>query len=204
VRCIPNYWLKIWNIKKKILDIGRSLHFQNYRTIRSIFWRFYLNRTSFTLGEPVSLVKVFRLFKLEQIFFGVQSVDTVGRCTTSYLLAEPACLWRLCCFPVSAWPLRKASLKKVKVPNKEQTPSSRMGIQTRSSSSRTCKRQNTIISITHKQRTNAIIFMNMQRMNKHNLQNMKWTNIVMLMNMQRTNTIFKKTIQRTNTNVFKK
>jgi hypothetical protein len=28
-------------------------------------------RTSFTLGEPVSLVKVFRLFRLEQIFFGV-------------------------------------------------------------------------------------------------------------------------------------
>jgi hypothetical protein len=29
-------------------------------------------------------------------FFGVQSVDTVGRCTTSsYLLAGPACLWRL-------------------------------------------------------------------------------------------------------------
>jgi hypothetical protein len=26
--------------------------------------------------------------------FGVQSVDTVGRCTTSYLLAVPACL---CC-----------------------------------------------------------------------------------------------------------
>jgi hypothetical protein len=44
------------------------------------------------LGEPVSLVKVFRLFKLEQMFFGVQSVDTVGRCTTSYLLAVPACL----------------------------------------------------------------------------------------------------------------
>jgi hypothetical protein len=26
------------------------------------------------------------------IFFGVQSVDTIGRCTTSYLLAGPACL----------------------------------------------------------------------------------------------------------------
>jgi hypothetical protein len=38
-------------------------------------------------------VKVFRLFKLEQtFFFGVQSV---GRCTTSYLLAGPVCLWRL-------------------------------------------------------------------------------------------------------------
>ncbi len=47
----------------------------------------------FTLLEPVSLVKVFRLFRLEQIFFvGVQSVDMAGRCTTSYLLAGPACL----------------------------------------------------------------------------------------------------------------
>jgi len=51
---------------------------------------FYLIRTGFTLGEPVSLVKVFRLFRLEQCFFGVQSVNTVGRCTTSYLLAGPA------------------------------------------------------------------------------------------------------------------
>ncbi len=25
-------------------------------------------------------------------------MDTVGRCTTSYLLAGPACLWRLVCF----------------------------------------------------------------------------------------------------------
>jgi hypothetical protein len=58
--------------------------------IGSNFWKFYLIRTGFTLGEPVSLVKVFRLFRLEQSFFGVQSVDTVGRCTTSYLLAGPA------------------------------------------------------------------------------------------------------------------
>ncbi len=55
----------------------------------------YLNRTSFTLGELVSLVKVFRLFRMELDCFGVQSVDTVGRCTTSYLLAGPACLWCL-------------------------------------------------------------------------------------------------------------
>jgi hypothetical protein len=40
-------------------------------------------------GLSVSLVKVFRL---EWNFFGVQSVDTVGRCITSYLLAGPACL----------------------------------------------------------------------------------------------------------------
>jgi hypothetical protein len=30
------------------------------------FWKFYLIRTSFTLGELVSLVKVFRLFRLER------------------------------------------------------------------------------------------------------------------------------------------
>ncbi len=35
---------------------------------------------SFTLLEPVSLMKV---FKLEQMFFGVESVDTLGTCTTS-------------------------------------------------------------------------------------------------------------------------
>jgi hypothetical protein len=29
------------------------------------------------------------------MFFGVLSVDTVGRCTTTYLLAGSACLWRL-------------------------------------------------------------------------------------------------------------
>jgi len=47
----------------------------------------------FSLLELVSLVKVFRLFRLEQIFcFGVQSVDTLGTCTTSYLLAGPAYL----------------------------------------------------------------------------------------------------------------
>ncbi len=59
---------------------------------RANVWKFYLIRTGFTLGELVSLVKVFRLFKLEQMFFVVQSVDTVGRYTTSYLLAGPACL----------------------------------------------------------------------------------------------------------------
>jgi hypothetical protein len=47
---------------------------------------------SFTLLEPVFVVKVFRLFRLKQNFFGVQSVDTVGRCTTSYLLAGPSYL----------------------------------------------------------------------------------------------------------------
>jgi hypothetical protein len=62
--------------------------------IGSNFWQFYLIRTSFTLDEPVSLVKVFRLFRLEWNFW----VDRVGRCTTYYLLAGPACLWCLALF----------------------------------------------------------------------------------------------------------
>jgi len=46
---------------------------------------------SFTLlSEPVHLLKMFRLFKLEQMFFLFQ--DTIGSCTTSYLLAGPVCL----------------------------------------------------------------------------------------------------------------
>jgi hypothetical protein len=37
--------------------------------IGSNFWKFYLIKTGFTLCELVSLVKVFRLFKLEQMCF---------------------------------------------------------------------------------------------------------------------------------------
>jgi hypothetical protein len=36
---------------------------------------------------------------LKWIVFGVQSVDTVDRWTTSYLLAGPTCLWCLVFFP---------------------------------------------------------------------------------------------------------
>jgi hypothetical protein len=36
--------------------------------IGSNFWKFYLIRIGFTLGDPVSLVKMFRLFRLEWIF----------------------------------------------------------------------------------------------------------------------------------------
>jgi hypothetical protein len=46
-------------------------------------------------SEPISFVKVFRLFRLKWTFLGVQSVDTVGTCTTSYLLAGPVYLWCL-------------------------------------------------------------------------------------------------------------
>jgi hypothetical protein len=41
---------------------------KDYR-LGSNFWKFYLIRTGFILGEPVSLVKVFRPFRLEWIFF---------------------------------------------------------------------------------------------------------------------------------------
>jgi hypothetical protein len=72
--------------------VGSCPHRDRDYHIQSNFWKFYLIKTGFTLGEPVSLVKVFRLFKLEQMFFGVESVDTVGICATPYLLAGPVCL----------------------------------------------------------------------------------------------------------------
>jgi hypothetical protein len=49
--------------------LGPAPHRDRDYCIRSNFWKFYLIRTGFTLGESVSLVKVFRLFKLEQILF---------------------------------------------------------------------------------------------------------------------------------------
>jgi hypothetical protein len=47
--------------------------------IGSNFWKFYLIRTGFRFGELVCLVKVFRLFRLEWIVLGVQTVDTGGK-----------------------------------------------------------------------------------------------------------------------------
>jgi len=35
-------------------------------------------------------------------FFGVQSVDTIGKCTTSYLLARPVCCNALLALPTEA------------------------------------------------------------------------------------------------------
>ncbi len=81
--------------------VGPCPHRDNNYRIRSNFWKFRLIRTGFRWGELVSLVKVFRPFRSERIllvfrgFFSVQSVETVGRYTTSYLLAGPACLWYL-------------------------------------------------------------------------------------------------------------
>jgi hypothetical protein len=72
--------------------VARFRKFVGEKTlIGSNFWKCYLIRTDFTLSESVSLVKMFRMFKFECIFFGVQSVDMVGRCT-SYTLVGAACL----------------------------------------------------------------------------------------------------------------
>ncbi len=43
---------------------------RDYR-IGSNFWKVYLIRTGFTLSEPVSFMRVFRLCILKRIFFGV-------------------------------------------------------------------------------------------------------------------------------------
>ncbi len=42
-------------------------HRDRHYPIGSNFWKFYLIKTSFTLGERVCFVKVFRLFRLERI-----------------------------------------------------------------------------------------------------------------------------------------
>jgi hypothetical protein len=47
--------------------VGHFPHRDKDYSIRSNFWKFYLIRISFTLGEPVSFMKVFRLFRLEWI-----------------------------------------------------------------------------------------------------------------------------------------
>ncbi len=59
---------------------GRDYH------IGSNFWKFYLNRTNFTLSKPVSLVKVFRLFRLERIFL-------VFRVWTQYVDVQHLIYW---------------------------------------------------------------------------------------------------------------
>jgi hypothetical protein len=77
------------------LFVGLCPHSVKDYGIPSNFWKFYLVTTGLTLRELFFFVKVFRLLRLEQISLGVQSVDTVRRCTTCYLLAGPACLWCL-------------------------------------------------------------------------------------------------------------
>jgi hypothetical protein len=55
----------------------------------------------FTLDELISLVKVFRLFRLEWIFLGVQSVDTVSRCTTFLSIGRASVFVMPCLFHCS-------------------------------------------------------------------------------------------------------
>jgi hypothetical protein len=45
--------------------VGPCNHRHRDYCIQSNFWKFDLIRTGFTLGEPVFLVKVFRLFRLD-------------------------------------------------------------------------------------------------------------------------------------------
>ncbi len=47
--------------------VGLFPHRNKDYSIEYNFWKFYLIGISFTLGEVVSLVKVFRLFRLEWI-----------------------------------------------------------------------------------------------------------------------------------------
>jgi len=48
--------------------MGPAPHKERHYCIGSNFWKFYLIRTGFTLCEPVSFVKVFRLLRSELIF----------------------------------------------------------------------------------------------------------------------------------------
>jgi len=45
--------------------VGLFPHRDKDYSIEYNFWKFYLIRINFTLGEVVSLMKVFRLFRLE-------------------------------------------------------------------------------------------------------------------------------------------
>ncbi len=72
-RVAGHYWVRlsmVWFFYEQCF-VGLSFGFFLFFPIMfgSNFWMFYLIRTSFTLDEPVSLVKVFRPFKLERIFW---------------------------------------------------------------------------------------------------------------------------------------
>ncbi len=87
--------LPIWILCKILFCWAPAPTDRDYR-IGSNIWKFYLIRIGFTLGEPVSLVKVLKLFRSERIFFNVQSVDTVGRCTTSLSIGRARVLVMPC------------------------------------------------------------------------------------------------------------
>ncbi len=66
---------------------ARITNKETLQFIGSNFWKFYLIKTGFTLGEPVSLVKVFRVFRLEWIFL-------VFRVWTQYVDVEHLIYWQ--------------------------------------------------------------------------------------------------------------
>jgi len=66
-----------------IVFIGPCAHRDRDHRIESNFWTFYLIKTGFTICEPVSLVKVFRPFRLEWKLLVFRLVDTGGRYTVT-------------------------------------------------------------------------------------------------------------------------
>jgi hypothetical protein len=89
-----NQWLRM-HLKCEISGLKTCWAWDRDYHIQSNFWKFYVMRTSFTLGELVFFGKCLDCLDWKGFFLGVHSVDTVGTCTTSYLLAGPACLWCL-------------------------------------------------------------------------------------------------------------
>ncbi len=66
--------------------VGLCLFRDREYHIGSNFWKFYLVRISFTLDELVSLVKVFRVFRLEWIIL-------VFRMRTQYVDVQHLIYW---------------------------------------------------------------------------------------------------------------
>jgi hypothetical protein len=76
-----------------ILFVGPCPHRDRDYRIRSNFWKFYLIKTGFTLGELVfSFGENVETVYIGTDLFSVRTLDIVSKGTTSYLLAGPACL----------------------------------------------------------------------------------------------------------------
>jgi len=73
--------------------LGPAPHRNGDYCIGSNFWKFYLIRTSFTSREPVSLVKVFRLFRSERIFLWCSEC---GHSKWMYSILSIWQGWRVC------------------------------------------------------------------------------------------------------------
>jgi hypothetical protein len=67
-------WWNIWISIILLLPLKKTQGHPGTIAFNPTFGSFYLIRTGFTLGELVLLVRVFRLFRLKQIFWGVESV----------------------------------------------------------------------------------------------------------------------------------